>query len=179
MQGTAHGIVVSGTEYVSLKDTADMFGGKLTTSRTDQGDKEVMLTLDAPKVGFNDDPDTVIPVDGDTATWQTLANSNGVVRVREFTRAKDAWDITGEMDVARQSLLAEGRVPRAPMVVNIYAVSRDADGKVIDRYVTHIKDVSFDGGRYEIKINTQNSTGHLPKTVGLRFNSAQEEGGGG
>ena len=179
MQGSAHGIVVAGTEYVSLKETADLLEGKLTTARTDEGDKEVTMALGAPKAGFNDEPDTTIPVDGNTSAWQTLANSNGAIRLREFTRAKDSWNLVGEMEVARQSVFAEGRVPRGPMILNVYAVSRDSDDKAIDRYTAQVKDVSFDGGRYKITINTENPTGHLPATVGLRFNFALDTVGNG
>lgn len=171
------GIVVGGQEYVPLSSFAALMGGTLTNGRDDKGAKEITVTIATPKATFDEDPDSSFVVDGDTSKWINVANSGEKIRIRDFIRNKDSWDIRGEMQVARQSLLAGGRIPRDQMTLSFYVVFRDKEGKTIGRQVIEVKEVSYDGGRYPITVNTMNSTSHLPETISIRFNSAIETGG--
>lgn len=169
----ATGIVVGGKEYVSLTELAKLMGASLTNGGSDGG-REVVLVPSEPKSGFDEGPDTRIEVDADTPDWIVIGNSNGKLRVRDFTRSKDSWNLVGELDVARQSIMAQGRIPSGKMSLEFYLVMKDETGKTISRQTFSVQGVSFDGGRYPIVINLQNNTAKLPKSVTLRYNSASE-----
>jgi len=170
------GIIVGNQEYVPLGSFAALMGGTLTNSRNDKGEREIVVTVAPPKASFDEDPDSTFVVDEDTSKWIPVANSGEKIRMRDFIRDKDSWDVKGEIQVARQSVLAAGRVPRDEMYLEFYIVLRSKEGKTLGRQVVGIKGVSFDGGRYPITINTQNSSGHLPDSISVRFNSATEMG---
>jgi hypothetical protein len=174
------GTVVAGKDMVPLVDLAKLLGAQLDIKKTTPTDRVATLTLTPPKPPFDDENDTVIPVDGDTSTWQTVANSENHLRVRDFVRAKDSFNLVGELEVAKNSITVQGQAPRDTMTLNFYVIFKDAAGKTLGRKNMQVNGVSFEGGRYPISINTYREPDRtLPATVGLRFNAAAEERGGG
>lgn len=172
--------VVDGKDMVPLADLAQALGVQLDVQKLTPTDRVATITMPAAKPVFEDNADTIIPVDGVTSTWLTVANSESKLRVRDFVRAKDKWDILGEIDVTKNSMLVQGRPPRDSMDLHFYVVFKDRDGKTLGRKNIVVKGVSPEGGRYPITVNLYRNDGStvLPATVGLRFNAASEQSRG-
>lgn len=178
------GKVVDGKDMVPLADIAQAMGAQIDIQKLTPTDRVATLTLPTTKSVFEDNVDTVIPVDGDTSTWLPVANSESKMRVRDFVRPKEKWDVQGEIDVLKNSIMVQGRPPRDTVNLTFYAVFKDKEGKTLGRKNIVVKDVAPEGGRYPITINLYRNDGSnvLPATVGLRFNAASDslrgEGGG-
>ncbi len=171
------GRVVDGKDMVPLADISQALGAQLEIQKRTPTDRVATITMPTPaKSVFQDNADTIIPVDGDTSVWLLVANSDSKIRVRDFVRPKDKWDMQGEIDIERNSIMVQGRPPRDNVVLNLYAVFKDKDGKTIGRKNIVVNDVSPEGGRYPITINLYRNDGSnvLPVTVGLRFNAAAD-----
>lgn len=170
------GKVVDGKDMVPLADLAQAMGAQVDIQKLTPTDRVATLTLPMTKSVFEDNVDTLIPVDGDSSVWLTVANSESKMRVRDFVRAKEKWDMQGEIDILKNSILVQGRPPRDSVNLNFYAVFKDKEGKTLARKNITVKDVAPEGGRYPITINLYRNDGSnvLPATVGLRFNAASD-----
>ncbi|MBC8066243.1 MAG: hypothetical protein H7Y17_15535 [Chlorobia bacterium] len=171
------GKVLAGKDYVALQDLASIMGAKVTVERNSANQRDLLLVSGADsKGGFDDAGEANFEIEADTSAWKVIPNTSGKMRVRDFTTTKESWNHVGELEVAPSSFLVEGRIPRGQSILSFYCVFKDAEGKTMDRRITHVTGVSFEGGKYPFTINAGNQTGKLPKTIGLRFNSAYEPG---
>lgn len=171
------GAVVGGRDMVALSDVATLLGAQIDIAKMTPTDRIATLTLAPEKTGFDDGKDTVVTVDSNTAEWIPVAGSNGKMRIRDFVRGKDSWVTTGELEVAKNSILIQGRPPRDLVMLGFYVVLKDAANNTMGRKSIFIKDVSPEGGRYPISIALDRGDGNtnLPAWVGIRFNGATED----
>jgi len=167
---------IEGKAYVPLAELADALGAKLTVSRSGPAsDIDILITPNAnAKSVFDDTAEAVFEIDGDTSQWKVIPNSNNRMRIRDFVSTKESWTYRGELEVAPNSFLVEGRVPRSTATLSFYCVMKDKDGKTMDRKIVSVEGVSYEGGKYPFTLDARNITEKVPKTVGLRFNSASD-----
>ncbi len=176
---TIAGIVVDGKDYAPVQAIAEKLGAKAVTD-VQNGQRQVMLLPGAkPLKTFDDSPDTSISTTNGTLPWQIVAGSHGSIRVRDFIRGKDSWDLLSEIEVAPESLYVGGHIPRDDLHLSLYCTGLDKDGKTVLRTIVGVDNVSFEGGRYMFKLNGYYGGQSLPTTILMRFNSTSENSGRG
>jgi len=170
------GIVVDGKDYVPVDQLAAKLGAKVQVDRTSTGQRQLIWSPgEAPLAkGFDDGPENMVTLFDDAKSWHTIDGSKGKMRVRDFVKGSDGWKLTGELEVAPESVLVDGRIPRGPATLQFYVVCRDREGKSVSRYLISVPKVSYEGGRYPITVNGYYGGSTLPATVSLRYNGAEE-----
>jgi hypothetical protein len=172
------GIVVDGKDYAPVDVLAERLGAKTMIDHDEAGKRLVIYTPGAATAkGFDDGPDTKVPLKMDAPTWQAVTGSHGKIRVHDFIADKDPWTIVNEIEVAPDSILVDGRIPRGRVVLSFYITCQDKDGKTVSRMLVPVPNVSYAGGRYPISVAGYYGGPSLPATVSFRYNSAEEMGG--
>ncbi len=171
------GVVVDGKDYAPVEELAGKLGAKTAVDHLPSGGRQIILTPGvAAAKGFDESAETAISLADDTKTWHTIDGSHGHLRVRDFVKGSgsDAWKLTGELEVAPESILLDGRIPRGRVNLQFYVTCRNGDGKTVSRYMQNVQNVAYDGGRYPITVNGYYGANILPATITLRFNAADE-----